>query len=660
VPVKIGRHSPADGPKVNPVKRYLHFEKAYLGGELDPAFESLTAWDLRFVVDGYESDEMLVWGREMLRNFRPDHIYTEDSGWRYVGLVRTDIVYGSADSRYDKPELDFIQNVFMNGGVCGRRAFFGRFMLRAFGVPTRARGQRGHAALVHATPKGWVPCLGSGWGGGYSFPVGINYSSGRSSCNDLLAVTQGRATGKPYMQIVRARSMGDVLGEERAWGFSTTVKGIWNGIALQIQQEIIKESKAVTLKALGKDIGESNTPKVPVKIMASTVRASDKKILYNKDGTISIPAVAYSKPLGNTPEVIAMKSFAVGMQVFLPRFSRQGITMLRGGGWRGDANACKSGARLPSSGYGKYNNWGLRAAMTPSGDSTPKELTLDLGNGITMEMVYIKPGKFVMGGENTKHGKWSCVEVPHHEVTMTKGFYLGKYEVTQAQYQAMIGSNPSKSTKAPNSPVDNVYEAYARMFCKEVSEKTGQEVRLPTEAEWEYACRAGSKTKWFFGDDESKLGDYAWYNKNDGGKSHPVGQKKPNPWGLYDIHGNVFERIGDVYDKDYYAKSPKVDPTGHKQADKSCLEYKVTVPKAGTYSLTAQVVTPNSRQKFYVSANGSKSMTQMTMPSTLGKWQESKPITLTLNKGENTLQFLRRDPPQNGIAIKSFTLKPVR
>jgi len=660
VPVKIGRHSPADGPKVDPVKRYLQFEKAYLGGELDPGFEQLTAWDLRSIVNGHEPDEILVWGREMLRNYRPDHIYTEDYGWRYVGLVRTDVRYGSGDVKYDRPELDFFQNILMNGGVCGRRAFFGRFMLRAFGVPTKPRGQRGHAALVHWTPEGWVPCLGSGWGAGYSFPVGINYASGRSSCNDLLAVTQGRAVGKPYMQVVRARSMGDVLGEERAWGFSTTVKGIWNGIALQTQQEIIKESKAVTLKALGKDIGESNTPTVPVKIMASTVTASDKKISYGKDGTISMPAVAYSKPLENTPEVIAMKSFGGGMQIFLPRFFREGITMLRGGGWRGDANGCKSGARLPSSGYGAYNNWGLRAAMTHPGGKAAREVTLDLGDGVTMEMVYIKPGKFVMGGENTKHGKWSCVEVPKHEVAITRGFYMGKYEVTQAQYEAMIGSNPSRSTKAPNCPVDSVHEAHARMFCKEVSEKTGQEVRLPTEAEWEYACRAGSTTKWFFGDDESKLGDYAWYMKNDGGKSHPVGQKKPNPWGLYDMHGNVFERIGDVYDKDYYANGPKVDPTGPKQAERSHLEYIVTVPEAGNYSLAARVVTANYEQKLCVSANGGKSESTMTMPFTLGKWQESKPITLALKKGENRLQFLRRGPPQYGVAIKSFSLTPVR
>lgn len=371
-----------------------------------------------------------------------------------------------------------------------------------------------------------------------------------------------------------------------------------------------------------------------------------------------------------------MKSFAGGLQIFLPRFSHEGITMLRGGGWRGDADGCKSGARLPSSGYGIYNNWGLRAAMTHSGGKAPREVKLDLGPStsltstqlgaggtgerVTMEMVYIKPGKFVMGGESTTDGKWSCVEVPKHEVTITKGFYLGKYEVTQAQYQAIMGANPSRGGKDPNCPADKIAEGGARKFCEKISEKTGRDVRLPTEAEWEYACRAGSDTKWFFGDDVSKLGDYAWFKENDGGKSHPVGQKKPNPWGLYDIHGNVFERVSDMYAKDYYAKSPKVDPTGPKQADTSCFEYSITVPEAGDYTLAARVVTANYNQQLCVSADGRESETTMTMPFTCGKWLDSNPVVLTLKKGANTLQFLRRDPPQYGLAVKSFTLKPVR
>jgi len=277
-----------------------------------------------------------------------------------------------------------------------------------------------------------------------------------------------------------------------------------------------------------------------------------------------------------------------------------------------------------------------------------------------MELVYIKPGTFVMGGESKTDGRFECVEVPKHGITLTKGFYLGKYEVTQAQYQAIMGSNPSRSTKAPNCPVDNVASSDALTFCEKLAEKTGRGVRLPTEAEWEYASRAGKNTRWFFGNDPSPLGEYAWFKDNAGGKSHPVGQKKPNPWGLYDIYGNVCERISDTYARNYYAQSPKVDPTGPSQGTKSRFEYKVTVPRSGKYSLTARVVTVNYDQRLNVSANDAESGIAMTMPFTVGKWQTSEPVALTLKKGENVLRFWRNDPPQYGLAIKSFALKPVR
>jgi formylglycine-generating enzyme required for sulfatase activity len=275
-----------------------------------------------------------------------------------------------------------------------------------------------------------------------------------------------------------------------------------------------------------------------------------------------------------------------------------------------------------------------------------------------MELVYLKPGTFTMGGERTTDGRFECVEVPKHEVKLTKGFYLGKYEVTQAQYEAVMGSNPSRSTKGPDHPVDNVGEQDAREFCEKLAEKTGQEVRLPTEAEWEYAARAGTDTKWFFGDDPSALGDYAWFKDNSGGKSQPVGQKKPNPWGLYDIYGNVCERISDTYAKNYYAQGPKIDPTGPSQGESSCFEYEVNVPRAGDYALTAKVVTANYDQRLNVAVNDSASPNVITLPFTLGKWQESDPVKVTLKEGTNVLRFWRDNPPQQGVSVQSFTLKP--
>ena len=659
--VPIGQANPkaqADAPDtIDPVKRYLHYEKAYLDGELDPAFDRLSVWELRMVVNGDEPDETLAWGREMLRNYRPDHIYNSNAGWRYVSIVSTDVKYGSGDTKYDRPELQRYQNILMNGGVCGRRAFIGRFILRAFGIPTVARPSRGHGALAHWTPKGWVVNLGGGWGAGWT---NTRYRKDL----DFLATSQARNNRKAFLKVKRAQWAGDVRGEKRTYGEHDGTPAFWNGVALRTQRAIIEKAKAVTLDALGEDLGEANEPTVAEKVMASPVTPDDKKITYGQDGVISIPAAAYSKPSGNTREVVAMKSFGGGLQIFLPRFSPQGQTVLRGGTWKGDpkdnADACTSGKRLLSGGYGRYENWGLRAAVTPSGNQAPRELTLDLGDGVTMELVYIKPGTFVMGGESKTDGRFQCVEVPKHEVTLTRGFYLGKHEVTQAQYEAIMGSNPSKSTKAPDCPVDNVGESDALEFCAKLAEKTGQEARLPTEAEWEYASRAGRDTKWFFGNDPSRLGEYAWFKGNADAKSHPVGQKKPNPWGLYDIYGNVCERISDKYSRNYYSISPKVDPTGPSQGTKSHFEYKVTAPRSGMYSLTARVVTANYDQRLNVSVGDADSEHVMEMPFTVGKWQDCKPVTLTLEDGENTLRFWRDRPPQKGLAIKNFTLAPVK
>ncbi len=638
---------------IDPVKRYLHYEKAYLDGELDPAFKRLSTWELRMVVNGDEPDETLAWGREMLRNYRPDHIYNSNFGWRYVSIVASDVKYGSGDVKHDRPELQKYQNILMNGGVCGRRAFFGRFILRAFGIPTTARPSRGHAALAHWTPEGWVVNLGGGWGCGWT-------STRYNKDVDFLASTQARNNREEYLKVKRAQWAGDVLGEKRTYGEGDGGHDFWNGVALRKQRTIIEEAKAVTLDALGADLGEANEPTVAQKVIASPVTPDDRKITYGQDGVISIPAAAYSKPSGNTRDVIAMKSFGGGLQIMLPRFFPQGQTILRGGTWKGDADACTSGKRMLSGGYGKYENWGLRAAVSHAGGAAPSELKIDLGDGVTMELVYIKPGTFVMGGESTTDGRFECVELPKHEVTLTRGFYLGKYEVTQAQYQAIMGSNPSRSTKSPDCPVDNVGAEDALSFCGKLAEKTGLDARLPTEAEWEYASRAGRDTKWFFGDDPSQIGEYAWFKDNAGGKSHPVGQKKPNLWGLYDIYGNVNERISDTYARSYYAQSPKVDPTGPSQGTSSQFEYKVTAPRSGEYLLTARVVTVNYDQRLNVSTNDAESQIIMEMPFTAGSWQKSKPVTVTLKEGENILRFWRNQPPQYGLAIKEFTLTPVK
>jgi formylglycine-generating enzyme required for sulfatase activity len=149
-------------------------------------------------------------------------------------------------------------------------------------------------------------------------------------------------------------------------------------------------------------------------------------------------------------------------------------------------------------------------------------------------------------------------------VRITKPFYLGKYLVTQEQWGAVMGNNPSLFD-GPKNPVEEVSWNDCQRFVEKLNEKFAEEkgrFAFPTEAQWEYACRAGSTTRYCYGDDESRLGEYSWYRENSGNRTHPVGEKKPNAWGLYDMHGNVGEWCADWCDWGYYANSPVDDPTG--------------------------------------------------------------------------------------------------
>jgi formylglycine-generating enzyme required for sulfatase activity len=149
-------------------------------------------------------------------------------------------------------------------------------------------------------------------------------------------------------------------------------------------------------------------------------------------------------------------------------------------------------------------------------------------------MVSLPAGQFLMGSPDSDSDAKSY-EKPQHQVKVNS-FAIGKYPVTQAQYQAVMGTNPSYFQNNPQNPVEKVSWNNAQAFCQKLSQITGKTYRLPTEAEWEYACRAGTTTRYYFGDDANQLGDYAWYDGNSQETTHPVGQKKPNAWGLYHSH----------------------------------------------------------------------------------------------------------------------------
>ena len=214
----------------------------------------------------------------------------------------------------------------------------------------------------------------------------------------------------------------------------------------------------------------------------------------------------------------------------------------------------------------------LLVAMTGCASSVlvdgPAKAVAPVVNSIGMRFVPISTGTFTMGEGKTAH-----------KVTLTKAFELGQYEVTQEQYEKVMGKNPSRFKGKQKNPVEMVSWNDAVEFCRKLSDlsaekNTGYVYRLPTEAEWEYACRAGTTTKYSFGDSDSELGDYAWYRDNSGKTTHPVGGKKPNAWGLYDMHGNVYEWCQDKYERNFqgnFRSGSVTDPTGPASGDRRVL-----------------------------------------------------------------------------------------
>jgi len=207
---------------------------------------------------------------------------------------------------------------------------------------------------------------------------------------------------------------------------------------------------------------------------------------------------------------------------------------------------------------------------------------------LNLEMVPIAAGMFQMGSDNGRDS-----EKPVHTVRITKPFWLGRYQVTQGQWEALMGNNPSHFKNiGKNAPVENVSWIDAMEFCRKLTEREratgrlpeGYAYILPTEAQWEYACRAGTT-----GDYSRVLDEMGWYQKNSDNQTHPVGQKKANAWGLYDMHGNVWEWCFDWYDIRYYANSPSSDPYANSPGSDRLVLGSYRIIRGGSYSSTAEM-----------------------------------------------------------------------
>jgi hypothetical protein len=305
------------------VERYLQYEKAHLADELDPAFKDMNTWECRFITNDPYTDEELVWTRKMLRNYRPDHMTNPDYKWRYARMVKSDVPYASPDWRPDEGTSK-VQQIVAGGGKCGPRAFFGRTVSRAFGIPSRRSTQRGHAAMNHWTPDGWVVNFGGWWSINWAGPWGGL---------DFLLESQAREFPDEFIKVIRAQWIGDVLDESdvsiRQYGKGG---GLWKALAFHKKQVVVADAKA---EALGEELAELSGEEARLlgesdEILGDKsqqagvqIPEDDRAIVIHENGSITIPAAACLRPTDNTDKITFMQSSRGGWQVHYQRLGKR-------------------------------------------------------------------------------------------------------------------------------------------------------------------------------------------------------------------------------------------------------------------------------------------------------------------------------------------------
>lgn len=297
------------------VPRYLHYEKAFLDGELDPDFKDMNTWECRFITDSEYSNEDLAWTRQMMRNYRPDHITMEDTQWRYVRFIKSDVPYCS--TTHDPSLGTRAQMEIALGGICGRRAFLGRLTSRAFGIPSRASTQTAHGAMSHWSPDGWVICLGAWWSVAWCGP---------QSGLDFLLESQAREL-EDYQLVRRAQWLGDAFGEQDVSispGKFGKGGGFWDGLAFVKKQIMVKKAEVKALElAGGMKLGESDELLGDEQGEDIEIPDAEKEIKVAADGTITVPAVACYSPRKSSDRILFLKSWEEGYQLHYSRLGQR-------------------------------------------------------------------------------------------------------------------------------------------------------------------------------------------------------------------------------------------------------------------------------------------------------------------------------------------------
>jgi hypothetical protein len=301
---------------IDQVDRYMYYEKAHLAGELDPAFKDFNTWECRFITDSEYSNEDLTWAREMMRIYRPDHITTTDYKWRYTRFIKSDVPYCS--TTHDPTIGTRPQEEVALGGICGRRAFLGRLTTRAFGIPTRASTQTGHAAMSRWTPDGWAICLGAWWSMAWNGPQGGL---------DFLLESQAREFEDDYQLVLRAQWLGDAFGEEDVsikHGQFGKGGGFWDSLAFAKKQIIVKKAEVAALElAGGMKLGESDELLGDEVGEEIEIPEEFTQFVVADDGSITMPAVACYSPRKPSDRILFLKSWDEGYQLHYSRLGQQ-------------------------------------------------------------------------------------------------------------------------------------------------------------------------------------------------------------------------------------------------------------------------------------------------------------------------------------------------